>query len=98
VFGFGYGAIPAFYTENFPTRYRASGASAAYQIAQVYGGGLIPILAGLILKAVGIHQAYLYIGLLVMVYAILAIFAILATPETRTVDLERVMAKLRGEG
>ena len=25
VFGFGYGAIPAFYTENFPTRYRASG-------------------------------------------------------------------------
>ncbi|MGC1695703.1 MAG: MFS transporter, partial [Pseudolabrys sp.] len=37
VFGFGYGAIPTFYTENFPTRYRASGASAAYQIAQVYG-------------------------------------------------------------
>ena len=27
VFGFGYGAIPTFYTENFPTRYRASGAS-----------------------------------------------------------------------
>ena len=42
VFGFGYGAIPTFYTENFPTRYRASGASAAYQIAQVYGGGLDP--------------------------------------------------------
>jgi MFS family permease len=31
VFGFGYGALPAFYTENFPTRYRASGASAGYQ-------------------------------------------------------------------
>ena len=46
VFGFGYGAIPTFYTENFPTRYRASGANAAYQIAQIYGGGLIPILAG----------------------------------------------------
>jgi MFS family permease len=45
VFGFGYGAIPTFYTENFPTRYRASGASAGYQIAQVYGGGLIPIIA-----------------------------------------------------
>jgi len=25
VFGFGYRALPAFYTENFPTRYRASG-------------------------------------------------------------------------
>ena len=93
VFGFGYGAIPAFYTENFPTRYRASGASAGYQIAQVYGGGLIPILAGLILKATGIHQAYLYIGLMVMAYAILAIIAILATPETRRADLEGIMAK-----
>ena len=42
VFGFGYGAIPSFYSENFPTRYRASGASAGYQLSQVYGGGLLP--------------------------------------------------------
>ena len=90
VFGFGYGAIPTFYTENFPTRFRASGASAAYQVSQVYGGGLIPIIAGLILHAYGIHQAWLYIGLFVMVYAVLAIFAILATPETKGVDLETV--------
>ncbi len=88
VYGFGYGAIPAFYTENFPTRYRASGASAAYQIAQVYGGGLIPILAGLILRSVGIKHAYLYIGVLGMIYAVAAIFAIIATPETKAIDLE----------
>ncbi len=88
VFGFGYGAIPTFYTENFPTRYRASGASAAYQVSQVYGGGVIPIIAGVILHAYGIHRAYLYIGLFVMVYAVLAIFAILATPETKNVDME----------
>ena len=88
VFGFGYGAIPTFYTENFPTRYRASGANAAYQIAQVYGGGLIPILAGLLLSNFGIHEAYIYIGLLVMVYAVLAILAILATPETKHASLE----------
>jgi len=88
VFGFGYGAIPTFYTENFPTRYRASGASAAYQISQVYGGGLIPIVAGLILQAIGIHRAYIYIGLLVMVYAVLAIVAILRTPETKDINLE----------
>ncbi|MHB1666198.1 MFS transporter [Thiomonas sp.] len=37
VFGFGYGAIPTFYTENFPTRYRASGASAAYQLPDIPG-------------------------------------------------------------
>ncbi|HTU55154.1 MAG TPA: MFS transporter [Acetobacteraceae bacterium] len=88
VFGFGYGAIPAFYTENFPTRYRASGASAGYQISQVYGGGLIPILAGLLLRAYGIHEAYIYIGLMVMIYAVLAIYAILLTPETKEVNLE----------
>ncbi|PTB20742.1 MFS transporter [Trinickia symbiotica] len=88
VFGFGYGAIPAFYTENFPTRYRASGASAGYQVSQVYGGGLIPIIAGLILRGVGIHRAYIYIGLFVMVYALLAIFAILTTPDTKGIDLQ----------
>jgi len=88
VFGFGYGAIPAFYTENFPTRYRASGASAAYQISQVYGGGLIPIISGILLHAYGIRRAYIYIGLMVMVYALAAIYAILTTPETRGVNLE----------
>ena len=88
VFGFGYGAIPTFYTENFPTRYRASGASAAYQIAQVYGGGLIPIVAGQILRAYGVHDAYLYIGLLVMCYAVAAMVAIIRTPETKGANLE----------
>jgi MFS family permease len=88
VFGFGYGAIPTFYTENFPTRYRASGASAGYQVSQVYGGGLIPIIAGIILDAYGIQRAYFYIGGLVMLYALLAIYAILSTPETKGTDLE----------
>ncbi len=88
VFGFGYGAIPTFYTENFPTRYRASGASAGYQIAQVYGGGLIPIIAGQILRIYGVKDAYLYIGAYVMIYAIAAIIAIVRTPETRGKSLE----------
>jgi MFS family permease len=88
VFGFGYGAIPTFFTENFPTRYRASGANAAYQIAQVYGGGLIPIIAGQLLDHFGVQRAYLYIGILVMIYAAAAIYAILTTPETKGSDLE----------
>jgi MFS family permease len=88
VFGFGYGAIPTFYTENFPTRYRASGASAGYQIAQVYGGGLIPIIAGQILSVYGVKDAYPYIGGFVMLYAVAAIIAILRTPETKGKSLE----------
>ncbi len=88
VFGFGYGAFPTFYAENFPTRYRASGASAAYQISQVYGGDLIAILAGLILRGYGIQEADVYIGLMVMAYPLLAIYAILATPDTKAATLE----------
>jgi MFS family permease len=87
VFGFGYGAIPSFYSENFPTRYRASGASAGYQLSQVYGGGLLPIIAGQLLKDVGIHHAYLYIGIIVMLYAAAAIIAILMTPDTTRIDM-----------
>ena len=87
VFGFGYGAIPSFYSENFPTRYRASGASAGYQLSQVYGGGLLPIVAGQILKNLGIHHAYVYIGCIVMVYAAAAIIAILMTPDTTKIDM-----------
>jgi MFS family permease len=89
VFGFGYGAIPTFYTENFPTRFRASGASAAYQIAQVYGGGLIPIIAGQILARYGVKGAYPYIGGLIMCYAVAAMIAIWRTPETKGADLEK---------
>ena len=93
VFGFGYGAIPAFYTESFPTRFRASGASAGYQISQVYGGGLFPIVASLILYAFGMRHAYLYIGLFVMLYAGAAILAILHSPETRQIDLEGAVVR-----
>jgi MFS family permease len=89
VFGFGYGAIPTFYTENFPTRFRASGASAGYQIAQVYGGGLIPIIAGQILSHYGVKGAYPYIGGLIMCYAVAAMIAILRSPETKGADLEK---------
>ena len=46
-------------------------------------------MAGQILRAYGIAHAYLYIGLLVMGYAAAAILAILASPETKSVDLQR---------
>ncbi|MGH7051412.1 MAG: hypothetical protein ACREFS_01910 [Acetobacteraceae bacterium] len=88
VIGFDYGAIPTFYTGNFPTRHQDSGASAACQIWEVYGGVLIPILAGILLHACGIHHAHIHIGLMVMIYALLAIYAILATPDTTGANLE----------
>lgn len=53
----------------------------------------MPIIAGLILKSYGVHQAHLYVGLIVMLYAALAILAVLATPETKSIDLEGVLHK-----
>lgn len=46
------------------------------------------IVAGQILRAYGVKGAYIYIGALVMVYAVLAIIAILHTPETKGTNLE----------
>jgi hypothetical protein len=57
------GLATARFLPYIPRDYRASGASAAYQISQIYGGGLIPIIAGLLLNTYGIHRAYIYIGL-----------------------------------
>jgi hypothetical protein len=35
-----------------------------------------------------VHDAYIFIGGMVMIYAVLAIIAIARTPETKHVDLE----------
>ena len=85
------GAIPAFYTESGELIPRV--ASAAYQISQIYRGGLIPIIAGLLLNAYGIHRASVYIGLLIMVYAALAILATLRTPDTTKTRLEAMASQ-----
>ncbi len=53
-----------------------------------------PHCAGQILRAYGVKDAYMYIGALVMVYIVLAIIAILRTPEPRAPTL-RWMRLLR---
>jgi hypothetical protein len=50
--------------------------------AQRYCGGLIPIITGRVLAAEGVHDAYIYVGGMVMIYTVLAIVAIIRTPET----------------
>jgi len=40
-----YGPATAFYTENFPTHLRFSGASLGYQLATIIGGGLAPLIS-----------------------------------------------------
>ncbi|QXJ28722.1 hypothetical protein J5U23_01591 [Saccharolobus shibatae B12] len=92
--GIAYAAQPAFYTEHFPTKYRASGTNLAYQISQVYGGGLAPILATYIVSALhGAKFAWPYLVVLIITYGIIAIVGVLTLKETKDVDLRGEQAK-----
>ena len=88
-FGIAYGSLPALYTEFFPTKYRASGASASYQFSQVYGGGLAPIIASFIFKSYPTVKAFPYIAGLTIVYITLGVLAMFAIKETKNIDLEK---------
>lgn len=88
-FGIAYGALPALYTEYFPTKYRASGASASYQFSQVYGGGLAPIIAVYIFAAIGDVKAFPYIAAIAVFYATMAMVAMIILTDTKNVNLEK---------
>ena len=89
VFGFGYGAIPTFYTENFPTRYRASGASAGLSNRAGLRRRLDPDRRRSRSCASTAFTTPIFIsGLFVMCYAVAAIVAIIRTPETKGANLE----------
>jgi MFS family permease len=46
-----YGPQAAFISELFPTRYRYSGASIAYQVTSIFAGSLAPVIAVALLQA-----------------------------------------------
>jgi MFS family permease len=48
-----YGPQAAFISELFPTRYRYSGASIAYQVTSIFAGSLAPIIAVALLDRTG---------------------------------------------
>ena len=86
--GIAYPAQPAYYAEHFPTKYRISGANAAYQISQVYGGGLAPILATYIVSALhGAKFAWPYLVALIIAYGVIAIAGVLTLGETKDIDI-----------
>jgi len=89
--GLAYPAQPAFFAEHFPTKYRASGVNAAYQISQVYGGGLAPILATYVNQALGgAKHAWPYLVALIIAYGVIALVGVLTLRETKDVRLEEV--------
>src|SRR4051812_46125679 len=79
-----YGPQAAFITELFPTRYRYSGASIAYQLTSIVAGSLAPIVATLLYGlGRGALPVSLYVGACCLVSGVTALLA----RETRGVDL-----------
>jgi len=82
-----YGPQAAFITELFPTRYRYSGASIAYQLTSIVAGSLAPIVATLLYQRT--HSwlpVAIYVGFCCAVSGVTALLA----RETRGIDLASI--------
>ena len=62
VMGFCYGPLGAFLPSLFPARVRYTGASMAFNLGGIVGGGLTPFIALSLAAKGGLHQVGLYLG------------------------------------
>ena len=80
-----YGSLAAMFSEMFAANIRYSGVSLGYQFAALFGGGLAPLVATLLLRFSGGASWSLSIYLAAM--GAISLMSILAIAETRQVDL-----------
>lgn len=78
--GLTYGPQSAWFCELFEARYRYSGASFAYAMGAVIGGGFAPLIAAALYAAT---KTSLSVSLYMMVPALISLIAVLFTRETR---------------
>jgi MHS family shikimate/dehydroshikimate transporter-like MFS transporter len=80
-----YGSLAAMFSEMFAANVRYSGVSLGYQFAALFGGGLAPLVATLLLRlsAGGSWVLSLYLAAM----GAISLMSILAIAETRQVDL-----------
>jgi hypothetical protein len=81
------GVQPAFFAEPFPTRVRYAGSSAAYTGANLVVGGPTPFIAAWLLQHSN-GQTWVITAYCAFVSG-LSFIAILLSPETRDLDIER---------
>ncbi|MDI9893672.1 MFS transporter [Rhodococcus sp. IEGM 1381] len=72
------------YTEQYPTRYRYTGCSIAYQGSSVVSGAPAPLVAGALVSATGATFA---VSFYVMIGAVISLACVFALKETFRVDL-----------
>ncbi|HTX50125.1 MAG TPA: MFS transporter [Caulobacteraceae bacterium] len=85
-----YGPQAAFISELFPTRYRFSGASIAYQLTSIFAGSLAPIIAVALLRQTGTP---LWISVYVAAACSVSVVAALAARETRGQSFAEIDAR-----
>ncbi|WP_421937590.1 MFS transporter [Phenylobacterium sp.] len=85
-----YGGQAAFLAEMFPTRYRYSGVSLAYQATSIFAGSLAPLIAAALLAATG---SGFPIALYVTAASLVTGIAALAARETRGKSFDEIDAE-----
>ncbi|AHC52034.1 MFS transporter [Sulfolobus acidocaldarius SUSAZ] len=82
-----YAILPAFFAENFPTKYRYSGTGISYHMAAPIAGGLAPlIVAALVGENYSVN--WYWFALIFVIYFAISIGALLALKETRGKEME----------
>ena len=82
-----YGPQAAFISELFPTRFRYSGASIAYQLTSVFAGSLAPIIAIALLEST---KSTLPISIYVALACAVSVFSALRARDTRGESFESI--------
>jgi MHS family shikimate/dehydroshikimate transporter-like MFS transporter len=87
------GTVPALFSEMFGTRVRYTGISLGYQVANILGGALAPIIATSLVEATG--SAY-SISAYLVVLAVISLVCMLLISETYQSDIEEDRPEERG--
>lgn len=85
-----YGIVPVLYNEMFPTRIRYTGVSLAYQLTQIIGLGVAPAVASSLLILGGGGTNTVWIGVYLLVAAVVGLVGLRLTGETQRSDLAAV--------
>jgi MFS family permease len=82
------GVAPAFYNENFPTRYRYSGAGFSFQMGNLIAGVIVGIAIPITISSYGgILNAWPGITALGVIFSVASLIAALALKETKETQL-----------
>jgi len=84
----GYSVMSAIIPEQFPTKYRYSGASMSYQIGAVIGGGIAPIILSALIGTQFVARWWI-LATVVAIYSFLGFISPLLMKETKEAKLEQ---------